>query len=130
VDLGKILLFILPLTGVFLLVWGFMIFDSEQKVWVEKAENFMPFTYPSKEFSDWWQEKYAHNVRISESNDTTKEFLAEKRISVYDSKTEFREELQTFCEALSCTTGNVKMYLVSKKDVSELNKLGYWQSKG
>ncbi len=125
IALKKISLIVFPIIGIFLLVWSFMIFELEQKVWVEKAETSMPFTYPSKEFADWWQEKYDNGVRISESYDPVKEFLAEKGIIVYDSKTEFRKELASLCEALGCTTGNVRMYLISKKDIPELNKLGF-----
>lgn len=126
-NIRKISIVLLPTVGVILLFWFFTtLFEAEQKVWVEKIQTQVPFTQDSEEFADWWQEKYDNGARISESYDPVEDFLSQKGITIYDSKTEFRKDLQQFCEATYCRTGYVKMYLISKKDMPELNKLGYW----
>jgi hypothetical protein len=53
----------------------------------------------------------------------TIEYLETRGMFVHDIKKEFKRELVTFCEACSCTTGNVQSYLISKKDVSKWNSI-------
>lgn len=96
------------------------------QVWVHKRLMLCE-TNPSNEFVKWYEEKVKEfNYQIPKSYDPVREYLKTKKVIIYDYKIiVYKNELRQLCEACGCGTQYIPYYLVSQKNVSELNKLGF-----
>lgn len=110
------------LIGIILIILIQLELDNQKMEWIEIQHN----GYPTfKGYPKW----YAEQIKINNTNVISNpeysivDYLRTKGLVVYDYKIEYRQEVAEMCEALSCRTGYVSSYLISKKDIPEFVKL-------
>ncbi len=91
------------------------------KIWVQNTVHLCDMP---DELKNWWAMQYQMNETAAKSLSPI-DYLKTKGVIVYDSKMEFKKELQQICEGCSCRTGQISSYLISQNDVPELAKLDY-----
>lgn len=123
-NLRKISIVLFSTIGVVLALWfSITLFEGEQKVWVTK--HLYSCDAPLLEHVDWQKTNLEKNkTEITVTYEPVAVYIHNKTILIYDSKTEFKKELQQICEGCACGTGILESYLISKKDIPELNK--FW----